>query len=328
MLADRSPAVVMATRIEDSLVYTGAGNKLDTLLAPSFPPFLLLLSDSALPLGSFAFSSGLESYLAHHTVSSAQSPPILPFLTLSIASIASTTLPYVVAAYKGPERLQILDNDIDASTPCTVARRASIAQGKALLGVWDRAFKPHAPLIPGSASASGSAELAEARIPSPSSRKIAAERALSVFAQALREPALHALHPSLPETQPNGHLAPLWGVVCARLGLSLRDTLWVFLFNHAKAVLSAAVRKGVMGPYQAQGVLASKWLGESVADGLSTAVEKGLDPEGRTREERDTDGRGSQGNWNSVVEEAGQSVPVMDLWVGRHEVLYSRIFNS
>jgi len=32
--------------------------------------------------------------------------------------------------------------------------------------------------------------------------------------------------------------------------------------------------------------------------------------------------------WNRKTEDAGQSVPVMDLWVGRHEKLYSRIFNS
>jgi urease accessory protein len=32
--------------------------------------------------------------------------------------------------------------------------------------------------------------------------------------------------------------------------------------------------------------------------------------------------------WEREVEDAGQTVPVMDLWVGRHEKLYSRIFNS
>lgn len=58
-----------------------------------------------------------------------------------------------------------------------------------------------------------------------------------------------------------------------------------------------------MGPYQAQGVLASGWLREEVERGVS-------------------------GNWDVAVEEAGQRVPVLDLWVGRHEVLYSRIFNS
>ena len=68
-------------------------------------------------------------------------------------------------------------------------------------------------------------------------------------------------------------------------------------------MLSAAVRAGVMGPYQAQGVLAGAWLrGE-----IEGALER---------------------NWDTAVEDAGQGVPVMDLWVGRHELLYSRIFNS
>ena len=29
-----------------------------------------------------------------------------------------------------------------------------------------------------------------------------------------------------------------------------------------------------------------------------------------------------------TVEEAAQEVPMVDVWVGRHELLYSRIFNS
>jgi urease accessory protein len=58
-----------------------------------------------------------------------------------------------------------------------------------------------------------------------------------------------------------------------------------------------------MGPYQAQAVLASADLQERI---------RGLVEEG----------------WDNTVEDAGQSVPVMDLWVGRHEKLYSRIFNS
>ena len=32
--------------------------------------------------------------------------------------------------------------------------------------------------------------------------------------------------------------------------------------------------------------------------------------------------------WNTDIEHAGQVVPSLDLWVGRHELLYSRIFNS
>ena len=79
---------------------------------------------------------------------------------------------------------------------------------------------------------------------------------------------------------------------------------YIYLFNHAKAVVSAAVRASVLGPYAAQGVLAGGWLREELARCLQ---------EGWRIEE---------------VEETGQGVPVLELWQGRHEVLYSRIFNS
>ncbi|KAL1981817.1 hypothetical protein VTN96DRAFT_2113 [Rasamsonia emersonii] len=215
---------------------------------------LLLLSDSALPLGSFAYSSGLESYLAHHKPLPASTTPIASFhrfLKLSIASVASTSLPYLLAAYRHPEKLQTLDNDLDASTPCVVAQRVSLAQGRALLGVWERAFR-------------------------------------TTYASSV---------------QAKGHFAPLWGVACLAMGLDLHQTAYLFMFNHAKAVLSAAVRASVMGPYQAQSVLTSRSLQEMLAD----------------RIERE---------WQTDVERAGQVVPTLNLWVGRHELLYSRIFNS
>jgi urease accessory protein len=91
--------------------------------------------------------------------------------------------------------------------------------------------------------------------------------------------------------------------VAQLLGLTLRQTAYVFLLSHAKALVSAAVRAGMFGPYQAQKVLAGAEVQALIAD----MVER---------------------EWDVPVEEAGQSVPVMDLWIGRHEMLYSRIFNS
>ena len=98
-------------------------------------------------------------------------------------------------------------------------------------------------------------------------------------------------------------MAPLWAVVCLLMDVSIEQSAYVFFFNHAKAVLSAAVRASVVGPYQAQAVLASTWLQREI----KKVLEK---------------------NWAVPVEEAGQNVPLMDLWIGRHELLYSRIFNS
>ncbi|KAK7615107.1 hypothetical protein BKA81DRAFT_297573 [Phyllosticta paracitricarpa] len=241
---------------------------------------LLLLADSALPLGSFAFSSGLESFLAHHRPSlpsTSQVPSFHHFLKLSLCTLASAAMPYVIAAFRDPSLIADLDNDFDASMPCTVARRASVAQGRALLSVWDRSFKP--------------------QHGSPTLDTIEAIDALKDFQALLRASKSNAY------LAPNAHLAPLWGLLTRVLGLPLQDAVYVFLFSHARTVTSAAVRASVLGPYQAQAVLASVDLRRR----LWSLVQE---------------------YWDTSVEEAGQNAPVMDLWVGRHEKLYSRIFNS
>jgi urease accessory protein len=246
---------------------------------------LLLLSDSALPLGSFAYSSGLESYIAHNKP---LPPTVTPtasfhrFLKLSIASMASTSLPYVLAAYRRPHELETLDNDLDASTPCVVAQRASVAQGRALIGVWERAFR--------------GTYASDPFLAGPTATK--AVKTIEAFSDALKMSSDDA-----DSLGPKGHFAPLWGVVCLAMGMDARQTAYVFMLNHAKAVLSAAVRASVMGPYQAQGVLASK----SLQDMITARIDR---------------------EWDTPVEEAGQVVPSLDLWMGRHELLYSRIFNS
>lgn len=199
--------------------------------------------------------------------------------------MASTSIPYVLAAYRNPEELETLDNDMDASTPCIVAQRASVAQGRALIGVWERAFR---------ASYTTTTTTTTTLTPAAA----AAVQAISDFSDALK-----LCGDTADELGPKGHLAPLWGVVCSAMGMDARQTAYVFMVNHAKAVLSAAVRASVMGPYQAQSVLASRRL----QDMITERIDK---------------------EWDTPVEDAGQIVPPLDLWVGRHELLYSRIFNS
>lgn len=246
---------------------------------------LLLLSDSALPLGSFAFSSGLESFLAH-TKHSQTSPALRlqafeSFLEHSLHNVSSTAVPYILTAYHLPEQLETLDNDFDASTPCTVARRASVSQGRALLAVWERALS----------TTSGQGQSLEAK---------QAADGLTHFAARLKGP-----QPPSPLNL-NGHFPPLFGTVCRALALSEQETTYLFLLSHAKTVLSAAVRASVMGPYQSQAVLASeklqRWIATCIAR-QSRSCEQG-------------------------VESAAVMVPTLDLWMGRHELLYSRIFNS
>lgn len=235
---------------------------------------MLLLSDSALPLGSFAFSSGLESYLAHAPRGGGGGASFSSFLPLSLSSFASTTLPFVLAGHRSPDALPELDDQLDAAIICTVGRRASVAQGRALLGIWERSFCASRPDVDA--------------------------RALRDFAALLRGRRREG-QGEVPLV--SAHLAPLFGAICALVGLELRQTAYVFMLSHVKALISAAVRASVFGPYQAQKVLA----GQHVQGMIDDMIDR---------------------EWNTPVEEAGQTVPLMDLWFGRHEVLYSRIFNS
>ncbi|KAK3308585.1 UreF-domain-containing protein [Chaetomium strumarium] len=263
--------------------------------------FLLLLSDSALPLGSFAFSSGLESYLAHHqkTLAPQQPASFTSFLPLSISSYASTTLPYVLAAHRDPSlaNLAALDDMLDASIICTVGRRASVAQGRALLSIWERSFVGS----PGTGTGAGGETDGERE-----GEGVRGFSALLRCSAASSSPSSSGDGGGAWDVDPPAvaaHLPPLFGAICALVGLDLEQTAYVFLLGHVKALVSAAVRAGVFGPYQAQRTLASG----SVQGLIRVMIER---------------------EWETRVEDAGQNVPVMDLWAGRHEVLYSRIFNS
>lgn len=122
---------------------------------------------------------------------------------------------------------------------------------------------------------------------------------------------------------PNGHFPPLWGLVTQALQISARDSVYVFLLNHAKSLVSAAVRASLIGPYQAQGLLGSVWLRKE----LERLVDR-VRVEEEEEEQQEGGGNGDGNGWRRGLEEAGQGVPAMDIWLGRHELLYSRIFNS
>lgn len=251
---------------------------------------LLLLADSALPLGSFAFSSGLESYLAHRKVGKSsfiRQATLQTFLDQSVHALASTALPYMLSSYRNPGQLFELDNDFDASTPCAVARRASIAQGRALLNVWEKSFLDN--------------HLSHNGAHAP--RILHDTVAITVNAAAILQAFVTSVRSSSAIFSVNAHFAPLWGVITLSLGVDWKSSAYIFLFSHARTVISAAVRANVVGPYQAHTLLACPDLDVCIRRLISTYA---------TRQ----------------IEDAGQSMPIVDLWVGRHEKLYSRIFNS
>ncbi|SPE54605.1 Urease accessory protein UreF [Verrucomicrobia bacterium] len=100
---------------------------------------------------------------------------------------------------------------------------------------------------------------------------------------------------------PCGHLAPVFGAITRRLGIARDDAGRLFLFLHLRGLIAAAVRLGIIGPLEAQtlqncfaGVAQEIW---SRSQGL------GLD-------------------------DLAQISPLLDIWQGTHDRLYSRLFQS
>ena len=97
------------------------------------------------------------------------------------------------------------------------------------------------------------------------------------------------------------HVAPFSGATFAALGLSLRTTQQVLLFATARGVLSAAVRLGIVGSYEAQQLQVE--CGEQLDDVLAACAD--LDERHLT-----------------------QTAPILDLLQAGHDRLYSRLFQS
>ena len=97
------------------------------------------------------------------------------------------------------------------------------------------------------------------------------------------------------------HAAPITGVVCRVLGIPLDTTQRAVLFIAARGVLSAAVRLGVTGSYDAQRL-------QSECAGFSGAVLA------RYRDAGSAD--------------LAQTAPIIDILQGAHDRLYSRLFQS
>ncbi|TIB93553.1 hypothetical protein E3Q19_01045 [Wallemia mellicola] len=107
----------------------------------------LLLSDSNLPTGGFVASSGLESFVGHGYLSETK---LVDFLAFSSENTSRTTLPFIKAVYaileletsidEKIDRLIRLDRIHEAQMLNNVNKRASKAQGIAMLTLYTKSF--------------------------------------------------------------------------------------------------------------------------------------------------------------------------------------------
>ncbi len=97
------------------------------------------------------------------------------------------------------------------------------------------------------------------------------------------------------------HLAPVSGVTFCLLGLPLATVQRIALYTTARGVLSAAVRLGIVGSYEAQRL-------QSGCEPFFNAVA------GRCRD--------------LTIDDLAQTAPLIDLMQSAHDRLYSRLFQS
>ena len=238
------------------------------------------LVDSAFPTGAFAHSLGLESAWQHGEVTSRED--LRRFVEATILQAASGALPLVNAAYREPARLAEWDALNDVFLSSAVANRASRQQGRTLMASAARIF------------ASSTLDALSARLASTSNFQRATSKAL---------PTPNSQFPNTSGQIPSvcAHVAPLTGAVFAALDVPLETTQRIVLFTAARGVLSAAVRLGVSGSYDAQRLQAdcAAWSASVVARYA------GAGPD-----------------------DLAQTAPIIDILQGAHDRLYSRLFQS
>jgi urease accessory protein len=98
-----------------------------------------------------------------------------------------------------------------------------------------------------------------------------------------------------------GHFAPAFGAVARALGVSRSGAARLFFFQHLRGLVAAAVRLGIAGPMEAQ------------------ALQHRLAPRAQSVLSRCE---------MLAVADIAQTAPLLDLWQGTQDRLYSRLFQS
>ncbi|HTH47939.1 MAG TPA: urease accessory UreF family protein [Candidatus Limnocylindria bacterium] len=100
---------------------------------------------------------------------------------------------------------------------------------------------------------------------------------------------------------PCGHFAPVFGMVMGVLGLDQQATARLLFFQHLRGLVAGAVRLGIIGPMEGQ------------------ALQHRLGPQAQAMLERCEP---------LSVEDIAQTAPLLDVWQGTQDRLYSRLFQS
>ncbi|KAM6576434.1 hypothetical protein CsatB_028271 [Cannabis sativa] len=201
------------------------------------------LLDSILPTGGFAHSLGLEAAIQSHLVSTPQH--LETFISHLLDNTGSLLLPYVYSAAISPDgqTWHKLDKMLDVTLTNQVGRKASTAQGSALMRVAASVYSETQPCL---------------KIMRDASLCSASGKVLVCF-----------------------HHAPIFGLVCGVLGMDSTTAQRAYMYTTTRDVISAATRLNLVGPLAAAVLqhrmakvaeaLVLKWMNRSVEDSCQIA---------------------------------------------------------
>ena len=310
---------------------------------------LCSLSDSALPVGSFAHSLGIEAasqmnifiddeeesngrrhedqqWSSSDGSSSCSVEALSDYIHSVSRSNAQFSTPLILAGYSllvdqqqgicDAENIHQLWLDIDAYVDTILlsnepGRRASTDQGLGLLRI-----------APAFIESQHSA-------PTKSSKKVSElwdliRESIDVGSSSMADDNFESQSKrSLNTSQSfaNGHSAPIYGILCASLKIPPLDACRVFAFGAARDTVSAAVRLNLVGPMEGLSILDGVGRG-AVEEGLEGGLVGMLGSDGchttNTREEQ-------LKHWLHSV---ATSAPVMDTVQPLHDLLSVRLFRT
>ncbi|CAO1635817.1 unnamed protein product [Parajaminaea phylloscopi] len=303
------------------------------------------------------------------------------FLRASLTSYASSALPFLLDAHRrvtawsrglsqDGEKVNCNDrteahDGVDCLDSCLqdltdldeayqsfalnhVLRRASKAQGMALLTLYSKSFA-RSSLGQRGSCADDDPEAVSSEQAQPCDRLIEGLRKRVRFAAAQGR-------------APHAHLPVCWGVLTAALSVEAQDAVSLHLFLQARAIISSSIRLNTVGPYMAHSILMFEvrtivaevlgqvpWVRDATASPLRhpdrgpAALEgptAGAPPGGLPcREENDfdrdwnwdDDGAWSaeeRHSWQENIRSPVNQWPLGEIIQARHDVLHSRLFNS
>ncbi|KAJ1833797.1 hypothetical protein LPJ63_002467 [Coemansia sp. RSA 2711] len=266
---------------------------------------LWLLADSQLPTGGFVASAGLEAAvqagLVHENAPETERDSFVEFIRSSAQNQARFALPFCSLAHEQASQ-QLGSKDADAVTDDAVA---------AVLEPLQRIDDYHQAMLSSNSVAMRASIAQGGGLLSLFNRGYAHAHFMADERGRLGAQAAKRLQRLARLGEVRGHWPVIFGFVCAAIGISLEHTQQLYLFQFVRQIFSAAIRLNLVGPLRAQALQCDMQL---FVDGLLTQHAH------------------RRVAFETLEDMFGETVvytePVLELYQGMHDRLYSRIFNS